>query len=118
MGYLSNINLEERVIGMVVAPSEIFLPLMAIYSVELPIVAMPLTQVKPVSAIFVAIVDVIVPAIPIVVTLFMVVVRPRHRDQEGGAKQESAENKSMLHVFETSVETMQLAGPSPVLRSP
>jgi hypothetical protein len=97
MEYLSNINLEERVIGMAVAPSEVFLPLAAIQSVELPIVAMLLTQVKPVSAIFVAVVDVIVAAIPIVVPLFMVVVRPRHRNQERGTQQQPTENQSTLH---------------------
>jgi len=88
---------------MVVAPSEIFLPLAAIQSVELPIIAVPLTQVEPVCAIFVDVVDVIVAPISIVIPLLKVVVRASHRNQERGAQQQSTENQNTLHLFETSI---------------
>jgi hypothetical protein len=80
LALLSNVNLEKHVIRMVVTPAEVFPPLVAPQSMELAIIAMPLTQVEPVSTIFLDGVDVIVAAIPIVVPLLKVVVRLSDRD--------------------------------------
>src|ERR1019366_9516349 len=70
---------------------------------ELPIILVLLPQVGPVSTIFLIVVYVVVMAVPIVVPLFLMVVR-RHRDRsnEGHAQQKSAQNQKMLHNCESS----------------
>src|SRR5689334_1969923 len=90
---------------MFVAPSEVLPLLVALHFAKLPIILALLAQVDTISTIFLGVVYVIVAAIPIVVTLIVVVVRGRERNKERGAQKESAENQRTFHICEPRLST-------------
>ncbi len=70
----SDLNLDDG-IGVLVTPPEIFTLLGGFHFPKLAIVTVPLAEVNAVSRIFLAVPCMLVVAIPIVVTLVMMVVR-------------------------------------------
>src|SRR5579864_9045108 len=85
---LPDINLEERVVVVVMAPGEVLLLLAAIRSIEVTIVAVLVGEVLTISAIFVVVPGVVVFALFIVIALFLVIFvvssRCDRSDQSGG----------------------------------
>jgi hypothetical protein len=75
---LPNLNLEERVIWVRMAPREVLLLLATVGSIEIAIVAVLLPKILAVSTIFIVIPGVVVLAVPIVVPLFVMVVSSRY----------------------------------------
>ena len=95
---LPDLDFIKHAIGVFVAPSEVSPLLVGLRSAELPIILVLLAQVDTISTIFLGVVYVIVAAIPIVVTLIVVVVRGGERNKERGAQKESAENEKTFHM--------------------
>jgi hypothetical protein len=92
---LSNLNVDDCVIGVCMAPLEILLLLAPIDTIEVTIVPMLLLKIGAVSMIFVVVPGVIIVAVSIVVAFFVVVsiIRSRYdRTDQGGAQHESAQN--------------------------
>jgi hypothetical protein len=80
-------NFEKRVIGVLMAPLEVFGLLGAFHFWEFNILAMLLSQIEPVGFIFLAVPGVIVATVAIVIPLIVMVISPRrYRDEPGCAE--------------------------------
>jgi hypothetical protein len=75
---LPDLNLEERVIWVRMAPREVLLLLATVCSIEIAIVAVLLPKILAVSTIFIVIPGVVVLAVTIVIALFVMVVSSRY----------------------------------------
>jgi len=92
---LVDLNFEECVIGVFVAPLEVLLLLGPLHFIEIPIIPMLFLEIGAVSAIFVVIPCMVVLAASIVVAFFlMVYVVSPHYDwaEHGGAQHQRAQN--------------------------
>jgi hypothetical protein len=92
---LVDLNFEECVIGVFVAPLEVLLLLGPLHFIEIPIIPMLFLEIGAVSAIFVVIPCMVVLAASIVVAFFlMVCVVSPHYDwaEHGGAQHQRAQN--------------------------
>jgi hypothetical protein len=102
---LPDINLEKHVIRVIVTPPEVLLLLGSSRSPELAIVAVLLTQVNAVCAIFLVVPRMIVAALPIVVPFVMTIVRvQRHCGNQTGADKKRTQNQNTMHVVHLLLE--------------
>jgi hypothetical protein len=85
-GWLSDLNLEEDVIRVLMAPPEVAVLLATVHSVENNIVPVLLLYVDSIGAIFVVVPLMIIAAVSIVVAPVVPIVGlDRERSNEGGA---------------------------------
>jgi len=92
---LPNLNFEECVIGMLMAPGKVLLLLGPLYFIEITIIPMLFLEIGAVRTIFVVIPCMVVLTASIVVASFLMVcvVSPRNdRTDHGGAQHQRAQN--------------------------
>jgi hypothetical protein len=93
---LLNLNFEERVVGVLMAPREVLLLLGPLHSIEITIFPLLLLEICAVSTIFVAVPRMVILAAAIVVAFFVMVcvVRSSHdrADRHRGAQYQRAQN--------------------------
>jgi hypothetical protein len=70
---LPDLNLEERVIWVRMAPRDVLLLLATVCSIEIAIVAVLLAEILPVRAILIVVPSVVIFALSIVVALFVMI---------------------------------------------
>jgi hypothetical protein len=92
---LVNVNSEERVIRVLMAPPEVLPSLVTLHSSEITILPVLLLKICSVGTIFVAVPSVVVVAVAIIVASFLLVpvLGPRYdRSDQSGAQYERAQN--------------------------
>jgi hypothetical protein len=100
-GSLLDLNFEERVVGVFMAPLEVLLLLAPLHLIEVPVVSLLLLEIGAVSTIFVVVPRMVVAGISIVIAFFVmvaVVSSSGDRANQSGAHHQCAQNQKPMHV--------------------